>query len=98
MCRPKNLRTAKSIPASMRPNEFPAVATQSKLDRDSNDPRCTSRSETSLAIQRTSSAVSLLRVVTMKRMGQFLFWEMFWQVFGSRERRDFAEWIFHHLN
>jgi hypothetical protein len=64
----KELKYSQIIPASMRPNEFPAVATQSKLDRDSKEPRCTSRSGTSLAIQRISSAVSLLRLATMKRM------------------------------
>src|SRR5690349_8679496 len=68
MWTPKNLSTARSIPASIKPKELPAVAIQSKEGSDSKEPRKTSNPATSLAAQRISSAVSLLRVAIIKRM------------------------------
>src|SRR5882757_6445567 len=56
------------MPASINPNEFPAVATQSKDGTDSNEPRWISKSGVSLAAQRISSAVSFPRVAIMKRI------------------------------
>src|SRR6478609_11255444 len=66
-CGPKNLSTARSIPASIKPKEFPAVATQSKAGISSNLPSTTSISGDERVAQRISSAAVLLGVTIMKR-------------------------------
>src|SRR6478609_9462651 len=74
-CGPKNLSTARSIPASIKPKEFPAVATQSKLGISSNLPSTTSISGDERVAQRISSAAVLFGVTMMKRSS--FIWLMF---------------------